>query len=403
LRKNFLKRGFTLTLFAVIITATANLYAANTDSGSEFYHRDEEFNLNDALRFKSTEGDFSLRLGGRLHADAARFMDDDKHRLNTGSQDSEFRRARLFASGKAFDDWRYRFEYDFASKRNFRIKSAWVGYNGFKRATLRAGNMLEPFSLENMTSSNNSTFMERGLPKAFSPGYKVGATVNTYGDNWSAAAGLFDGNIRNGTNDGWGAALRLTAVPVKSRHRLLHVGAAVEYRKPKTVNYGTRPEANLANKLVKTGTLHDVDKTVTVGLEAAAVYDSFSLQGEYMRVSVERKKRRSDPDFNGWYLYGSWLLTGEHRRYNTKKGTFVQIRPKSPYGAWELAARYSAVDLEDNGITGGEENNITLGLNWYPNQNLRFMLNYIRVDASPDRRGRNESPDIIQMRGQLVF
>ncbi|HED18081.1 MAG TPA: porin, partial [Gammaproteobacteria bacterium] len=282
-------------------------------------------------------------------------------------------------------------------------KSAWVGYNGFKPVTLRAGNILEPFGLENMTSSNNSTFMERGLPKAFSPGYKVGAMINTYGDNWSAAAGLFNGNIRNGEKDGWGTVLRLTAVPIKSRHRLLHVGVAVEYREPKTVNYGSRPEANLASKLVKTGTLHDVDKTVTVGLEAAAVYKAFSLQGEYTRVSVARKKQRSDPDFNGWYLYGSWLLTGEHRRYSTKKGAFIQIRPRSPYGAWELAARYSAVDLEDNGITGGEENNITLGTNWYPNQNLRFMLNYVRVDASPDRRGRNESPNIIQLRGQLVF
>ncbi len=403
MRKNSLKQGFTLTLFAVTMTATANLYAANTDAGSKFYLRDKEFNLKDALRFKSTEGNFSLRLGGRLHADTARFMSDNKHRLNTRSRDSKFRRARLFVSGKAFDDWRYRVEYDFASSRDFRIKSAWVGYKGFKRLTLRAGNMLEPFSLENMTSSNNTTFMERGLPKAFSPGYKVGTTVNTYGDNWSAAAGLFNGNIRNGKNEGWGTVLRLTAVPVKSRHRLLHVGAAVEYREPKTVNYGTRPEANLARKLVKTGTLHDVDHTVTVGLEAAVVYDSFSLQGEYMRVSVARKKRRSNPDFSGWYVYGSWFLTGEHRRYNTKKGAFKSIRPKSSYGAWELAARYSAVDLENSGITGGEEKDITLGINWYPNRNLRFMLNYVRVDAGPDRRGRNESPDIIQMRGQLVF
>ncbi|MEN8107709.1 MAG: OprO/OprP family phosphate-selective porin [Pseudomonadota bacterium] len=400
---NISRHGLALALFAATITATASLYAANADTDSEFYLRDEEFNLKDVLRFKSADGDFFLRLGGRLHADAAWFRDDDNDVLNNDSQDSEFRRARLFVSGKAFDDWRYRFEYDFAANHDFKIKSAWVGYNGFKPVTIRAGNILEPFSLESMTSSNNSTFMERALPKAFSPDYKVGALVNTYGGNWSAAAGLFDGNIRNGSDDGWGTAARVTAAPVKSKQRLLHVGAAVEYREPDTVNYNTRPEAHLADRLVSTGTLHDVDYTVTTGLEAAAVYDAFSLQGEYMRVSVERKNRRSDPDFDGWYVHGSWLVTGEHRRYNAKKGTFKQIRPKSEYGAWELAARYSAVDLEDNGITGGEENDVTLGVNWYLNRYLRFMANYVRVDADPDSSGNNESPDIIQLRAQVVF
>ena len=392
-----------MALFAVSIILTPSLYAAEADTDSEFYLRDEEFNLKDVLRFKSADEAFSLRIGGRLHADAAWFRNDDNDVLNKDSQDSEFRRARLFVSGKALDDWRYRFEYDFAANHDFKIKSAWVGYNGFKPFTIRAGNILEPFSLEALTSSNNITFMERALPKAFSPDYKVGALVNTYGENWSAAAGLFDGNIRNGSNDGWGAAARVTAAPIRSKHRLLHLGAAVEYREPDTVNYNSRPEANLADRLASTGTLSDVDKTISVGLESAAVYGPFSLQGEYMQVSVERNNQRSDPDFNGWYVFGSWFVTGEHRRYNSKKGTFKQIRPKSEYGAWELAARYSAVDLEDKTVTGGEENNLTLGVNWYLNRYIRFMANYVRTDASPDSSGNSESPDIFQLRGQLVF
>ena len=392
-----------LAIFTMALTATAGLFAADAETDSEFFLRDEEFNLKKALTFKSANRDFSLRLGGRVHADAAWFSDDSDDVLNNDSRDTEFRRARLFVSGKAFDDWRYRLEYDFASDHDYQIKAAWIGYKGFKPVTIRAGNVLEPFSLEAMTSSNNITFMERALPKAFTQNYKLGILMNTYGDNWNAAAGLFDGKIRNGSKDGWGLAARLTGTPVRHKRRLLHLGAALEYREPDEVNYNTRPEANLANRLASTGTLGDVDNTLTTGLEAAAVYGSFSLQGEYMQVSVERDKQRSDPDFDGWYISGSWLITGEHRRYNAKQGSFKQIRPKSKYGAWELAARYSEIDLEDKSVTGGEEDNFTLGLNWYLNRNIRFMANYIRVDADPDSSGNSESPDIFQLRAQAVF
>lgn len=392
-----------LAIFLAAIISMANVYAADAKNDSEFYLRDEEFDLKKALTFKSADNNFSLRLGGRIHADAAWFGDNSNDVLGNDSSDQEFRRARLFVSGKVYDDWRYRFEYDFAADSDFRIKAAWVGYNGFKPFTIRAGNVLEPFSLEAMTSSNNITFMERALPKAFTQNYKLGVLMNTYGKKWSAAAGVFDGNIKNGSKDGWGVAARVTGAPVKSKRRLIHVGAAAEYREPDEVNYSTRPEANLADRLARTGTLQDIDNTITLGVEGAAVYNSLSLQGEYMQVSVERSNQRGNPDFNGWYVFGSWLITGEHRRYNSKKGSFKQIRPKSKYGAWELAARYSAVDLEDKSVTGGEEDNITLGLNWYLNRKIRFMANYIWVDADPDSSGNDESPNIFQLRAQVVF
>jgi len=381
----------------------ANLYAASEEIDSEFYLEDEEFNLRKVLRHESENGEHSLRLGGRLHADAAWFIDDNNNALSDDSWDTEFRRARLFVSGKVFEDWRYRFEYDFAASDDYRIKSAWVGYSGFDKLSLRAGNVLEPFSLENMTSSNNITFMERGLPYAFTQNYKLGALMNTYGNNWNAAGGVFGGKIENGSKDGWGVAGRVTGAPVRNDQGLLHIGAAVEYREPDEVRYANRPEAHLADPLVSTGTLQDIDNTVTLGLEAATVYDSFSLQGEYMLVNVERTNQRADPSFYGWYVFGSWFATGEHRRYNGKKGTFKQIRPTSKYGAWELAARYSAINLEDENVTGGEENNITLGLNWYLNRSIRFMANYIKIDADPDSDGNSESPDIFQLRAQVVF
>jgi phosphate-selective porin len=103
-----------------------------------------------------------------------------------------------------------------------------------------------------MTCSNNITFMERALPKAFTQNYKLGILMNTYGDNWSAAAGVFDGHIQDGSEDGWGIAARITGAPIRSKRRLLHIGAALEYREPDEVRYSTRPEANLASRLAST-------------------------------------------------------------------------------------------------------------------------------------------------------
>ena len=85
------------------------------------------------------------------------------------------------------------------------------------------------------------------------------------------------------------------------------------------------------------------------------------------------------------------MLTGEKRSYSSSRGAFGTVRPAKPldfdeggWGAFELVARYSTVDLDDRNINGGEQDIITAGLNWYMNNNFRLMFNYQYVDV--DRR-----------------
>jgi phosphate-selective porin OprO/OprP len=82
---------------------------------------------------------------------------------------------------------------------------------------------------------------------------------------------------------------------------------------------------------------------------------------------------------------------------------FRSVEPKSRWGAVELALRYSALDLLDENVLGGEQQDFTLGLNWYLNRNLRLMFNFVQVDA--DLRGTLETdrPRIYQMRLQAVL
>jgi phosphate-selective porin OprO and OprP len=113
--------------------------------------------------------------------------------------------------------------------------------------------------------------------------------------------------------------------------------------------------------------------------------------------------------FNGGYLQVAYTLTGENRGYDRRLGTLsreyygkagpysnaVLIRDDEGHlhcgcGAWEIAARYSYVDLNDgvglNRIQGGILNGVTLGLNWYMNTNFNVMFDWVynqRTDLAP--------------------
>ena len=161
-----------------------------------------------------------------------------------------------------------------------------------------------------------------------------------------------------------------------------------------------RPEARPADeKLVKTGKIDQVDRIALVGLESAWQQGPVSVQAEWMRSHLRRASGQPSLDFDGWYVAGSWFVTGEVQRY--RDGRFKGIDITRPGGAWELAARYSRVNLDDRDTRGGRENNITLGLNWYANDHVRLMLNYI--DVRSQRRGLSDNPRILLLRAQIAY
>ena len=78
---------------------------------------------------------------------------------------------------------------------------------------------------------------------------------------------------------------------------------------------------------------------------------------------------------------------------------------KSGWGSLELALRLSRVDLNDKFVRGGEERNITMGLNWYLRRKIRFMVNYIntKVEDRAEPYIDNGRADIIMSRFQVNF
>jgi len=361
------------------------------------------FSTKHGWKAQSRDGNYKFRINGQVMVDAA-FYHDDGASLDDGVA---LRRARLALKGALFHDWRFKTQVGFAGNKT-RVKDAYLRYTGFKAKKITAGVFKTPFSLEDNTSSKYITFMERALPvMAFAPGRKTGLALQTRGDYWSAAGGVFGESVPADSAGGksWGVAGRATLTPLHRQGRRFHVGGSLEYRKPddaRKVRFRTTPESDTADvKLVDTGKIKKVDNTFKYGLEAVYTDGPWSFQGEYLNARVKRGSGRPDLDFSGWYVYGSWFITGESRSYNIADGSFRRIKPKRSKGAWEAGMRFSSLDLNDRTVRGGEENNLTIGLNWYPNRNMRFMANYIAADVA--RQNDKQRINIIQFRSQIVF
>ncbi len=395
--------------------------------------------LKDGIKLKSQDGTFSAQIGAYAQLDSGFYSDNP----TDFSDATQLRRARISVAGTVFQDWDYKVEADFAgttqggSTNEVTITDAYLRYTGFKPLSFTAGNFKVPFSLEAISSAKYITFMERGLPFACLTLRALGGMAAASGDNWTASVGAFGDTVtaENNDDEGKSVAGRVTYAPFFQSDRVLHFGASGAWREPQqrapadlaepcgtdnscaeTVRFRSKPESNPINdpttggRLVDTGSIPgDVQYFSLVGAELAGVFGPLSIQGEYIRTDVDRSVGDSLV-FDGYYGYASWFLTGESRNYKADKGIFDILLPNKPFslvsgglGAWELAARYSEIDLNDDGVSGGRERDITAGLNWYPNQYIRFMANYIHVleiDGGPHD---DEDLDIFQLRAQVAY
>ena len=367
----------------------------------------------EGLRFESLDKNFKLKFGGRIMNDWAWMDADSSVEKSKGNamDGTEFRRVRLYISGLMYGNVDYKLQFDFAGGKA-KLKDAFIGIRGLRFGYLKMGHFKEPFGLEELTSSKYTTFIERALPMAFAPSRNNGIMLSStaFNKRMTWAAGVFkdtDSYGKSTTGSGYNVTARVTALPwYKDKGaKLLHMGLAYSLRNQKnTVRYRQRPEAHLAPYFVDTTALNS-NRANLLGAESALVYGPFSLQGEYVMANVDRSSGSSDPTFDGFYLQGSYFLTGEHRRYKKSSGAFGRVKPKKNFsskdggaGAWEIATRYSQIDLSSGGVGGGKLKNITVGLNWYLNPNMRIMWNYIR--SKLDGVG---SSDLALMRFQIDF
>lgn len=345
--------------------------------------------------------EFSLR--GRMHMDYG-YNNHDVTGLANGFLN---RRARLGASGMLDDEWGFQIEYDFAegdtTAKDVRLTRK------LGTGTLKIGQFKVPFGLNEQTSSNNISFMERASSSnIIADSRRIGIGY----DNFSGIAGyqmmVYGRAIGDGLGNGdmpLGVGARVVINPVKSDDRMMHLGASIASERRNdadTLRFRDRPEARASSgtRLIDTGNIDRVDSTLKLGGDFAYQSGPLSVEAEYLRAKVNRDAG-PEPVFTGFHVQSSYVLTGEARGYGN--GKFGGVSPKKPGGAWEVAARYSYADLDDAGFTGGVQKNVTLGVNWYATDRVRFMGNMIFSDVEGGVAGVDESPTMVTLRAQYSF
>lgn len=328
--------------------------------------------------------DFKLR--GRLYMDAF-YGISDAEAFSNGFNN---RSARIGATGKLSEKWEGIIEIDFAdqviSAKDVNMRRA-LGSNG----RLYIGQFKVPQGLNELTSSTNILFVERSLASnSFADSRRMGVA----GEYWSNGGGLMAmvygraigqrGSLRDDMP--LGTALRGYVSPSIGQGTL-HLGASAAWENfPDTTTavFRDRPEVHDAKggsvRLVSTS-LENTSSTLKTGLELLWLSGPLSLEGEFLRVWVNRYVP-SNAAFYGFHVQGGYVLNGA-RKYS--KGIITGVQQS---GAWELALRYSYVNLNDNEFTGGEQTNITAGVNYYATSKIRFMMNVIfantdKLDQSP--------------------
>ena len=365
--------------------------------------------MSSATYLNAQNSDKEIKFGGRIMYDMAVWGAEEMD--NTGQ---EFRRVRFFSSGTMYSNINYKLQLEFAGGK-IAFKDVFIELNKLPiKGNLRVGHFKEPLRLEALTSSKYITFMERGLPIACAPERNTGAMYHTtFGDKLSIQSGVFRnsdafGNNKSATNN-VNITSRITYLAISDEDKLLHLGISNSIRKNSDNDFGfsSRAENHMGSELLSVEFTNQVKDVNIIAGEMAYVNSSLSLQGEVIQTTVNTEIGQGNTPFTheiiSYYGQVSYFLTGENRPYKSSLAGFGRGKPKNNYGengwgALEVAARFSAIDMKEDGSL----EDFTIGLNWYLNPNTRVMLNYVMGELT-DGVGEVTTENAVMMRIQLDF
>jgi len=374
----------------------------------------------------------TYKIGGRLHLDHWAFpsssdgIDWFEHpsgvQAGTDPEDRiQFRRLRVETKGDIFDTMLYDFDFDFATPGTVEIKDAYLGFKNLpNNQQFLIGNQKRPLGLDHLNSSRFNVFIERPMVvDAFNEdARRLGMAMYGYTDDemYHWRYGIYNlANIKSsgkyiGDDYQLSGNARLSSSPwydeSSGGRGYFHWAVSGVLAHPDGNNtdtatnvnearFAARPEARTDSRWIDTGRVAGAQWYEVLGLEAILNVGALQVTGEYQTTWMQRDSSTAgtgpDLQFQGGYIYAAYTLTGEHIPYDRKTGTIGRMKPfenfflvdrccgdhGTGWGLWQVAMRYSYLDLTDGDIEGGVENNWTVGLNWWWTSHSRLQFNAI--------------------------
>ncbi len=375
--------------------------------------------------FSVTSGDkaFTARIGLLVQADFRYFANDD---ADTGKDGFLFRRVRPTIQGTWNEKFGYRVTPDFAGS-TFSLLDATISYTHSPAAVLTVGKFKAPFDLERLQGGSNLRFIERAYPTVLGPNREIGVQLS---GALSDARVNYAVSIGNGTNDAGSSVTNLDDALEGSARLILSpfvtdkdsalaglsFGVAATYGEKTTgapagyVSNGQQSIFSWAGGPANTG------KHVRVSPQATYYLGSFGLLASYVTSRQELVRAGTVDTFTneGWQVQAAYLLTGE-------KASFGGVTPTNPFkaggggwGAFEVAARASSLDIDDDIFTAGfanasasvtEATSYGLSLNWYLTRAVKASFNYelTKFDGGAAAGGDRQNEHAVFSRLQFNF
>lgn len=342
---------------------------------------------------ESPDGDFKLRMRSLVQADSRFYFDDGGVPANDGFL---IRRARMEFIGSLYDKFEYRIMPEFAGTTPS-LLDAWLSWKIDPAFIIQAGKVRLPIGLERFQSRESNLMTEFGYPTSLVPNRDIGANIQgaVLGGKLDYYLGAFNGTPDGGSivtdaDDDKTLAARVFAHPFLTSDidglRGLGIGLAGTYGNAEGTPAGYRTVGQQTFFSWRAGVVDD--GTVWRLVPQLYYYNGpLGIQAEYAISSQQVKTAAAFDtlDNTAWQVTASYVLTGED-------STFKGVKPKHNvgfggdpgWGAWQVVARVSELDIDDNAFplyanpltAAAKVTSYGGGINWYLNPQVRISLDY---------------------------
>ena len=354
----------------------------------------------------------SVRFGNVLRVDfRARFQADLRtFSPDTNEDESSFtlHRARLGIQGTFLKRFEYEVEREFQdSDQPWRDIA--LNYRAHRSFEVQGGRFKVPFGLDQLTRITDFDYVFRSrVSETVAPGRDTG--LMAHGRFFKRGLNYQVGVFRHdGDNAGTGQrtlAARFTGTPLRLFPaprwlKGLRTGFAVAHSElPEGLNSlrgRTLSRDTFFNRVFVSG------RRLRLGVELDWSSGPFSVKGEFLQSSDTRHgqgvRTQDLPSLlaRGWYLSGTWVLTGEKKAGGLEpRRAFLR---DGGWGAVELALRCENLRLGSSShpgpafaharaanLLGNSEQIWTFGLNWHLNRHTKIQANAVREDLEDGLR-----------------